>query len=80
MNIALEAAREYLLRSGKTRVWPAHLSRTVDAHLSLIAQRIMDRVRTLERDGKATEAERVFREEMKLVGVAAAKEIIANGS
>jgi hypothetical protein len=80
MNIAAEAAREYLKRAGKPRVWPAHVARLVDANLSLMGQRIMARVRKLERAGNAREAEEAFREGMAEVGVAAAKELLTSGT
>ena len=45
-----------------------------------MGQRIMVRVRRLERAGKNDEAERAFREGMKEVGLAAAREYLAQGS
>ena len=80
MNIAAAAAREYLRRSGKARVWPAHLARLVDANTSLMGQRIMVRVRKFERAGEVLEAERAFQEGMKKVGVSAAKEFLSQGN
>jgi hypothetical protein len=80
MNIAAAAAREYLKHAGRARVWPAHVARLVDANLSLMGQRIMARVRKIERAGRTDEAESAFREGMKEVGVAAAKEFLAEGN
>jgi hypothetical protein len=57
-------------------VWPAHVARLVDANLSLMGQRIMARVRRLERAGEASEAERAFHEGLRKVGVAAAREFL----
>src|SRR5690242_11365631 len=70
MNIAAKAAREYIEWAGrKERPWPAHVARLVDANLSLMGQRIMAKVRRLERAGKADEAEEAFRQGMQDVGI-----------
>lgn len=80
MNIAAEAAREYLKQAGKPRVWPGRVARLIDANLSLMGQRIMVRVRSFERAGQPEEAERAFRQGMKEIGMAVAKELLARGA
>jgi hypothetical protein len=45
MNIAAQAAREYLKQAGKIHAWSGRIARLVYANLSLISQRIMIRVR-----------------------------------
>lgn len=77
MNIAVATAREYLKQYGRPRLMAGHVARLVDSHLSSMGQRIMARVRTLEREGRRDEAEGAFREGMERVGVAAAKEFVA---
>jgi hypothetical protein len=80
MNIAADAAREYIKQAGRTeRPWPAHVARLVDANLSLMGQRIITRVRRLERDGKPEQAEVAFHKGMQAVGIAAAEEYLTNG-
>jgi len=79
MNIAAAAACEYLKEAGKPRVWPAHVARLVDANLSLMGQRIMARVRKAERGGNSQEAERIFAEGMREVGMVSAKEYLSKG-
>jgi hypothetical protein len=78
INIAVAAAREYLKEYGRPRVLTGHVARLVDANLSLMGQRIMARVRRLEREGLRDEAESAFREGMESVGLAAAKEFTTN--
>lgn len=80
MNLAVEAARNYLKRHGESRAWPGRIARSVDANLSLMGQRIMIRVRKFEHAGQTDEAEQAFCDGMKQVGVAAAKELLAKGS
>ncbi len=77
MNIAAAVAREYLKAYGRPRVLAGHVARLVDSNLSLMGQRIMARVRKLEREGRRDEAESAFREGMESVGLAAAKEFVA---
>ncbi|MGH9343360.1 MAG: hypothetical protein ACRD19_06335 [Terriglobia bacterium] len=79
MNIAAAAAREYLKEAGRPRTWPGHVARLVDANLSLLGQRIMARVRKIERSGNAGRAEQAFCEGMREVGIAAAKEYLGSG-
>jgi hypothetical protein len=80
MNVAASAARAYLKEAGKSRVWPAHIARLIDANLSLMGQRVMTRVRKFERTGRPDEAERTFQKGMKEIGIATAKEYLAKGS
>jgi len=77
MNIAMEAAREFLKASGKPSFWPGKLARLIDANLSLAGQRIIVRVTRLERSGDQAGAERVFEQEMQKVGMAAAREFLS---
>jgi hypothetical protein len=60
MNVAMEAAREYLKASGRPRFWPGKLARLVDANLRLSGQHIIVRVMRLERAGDQDGAERLF--------------------